>query len=312
MMNILSTLFSISFVFSIFRMTTPLLYGSISSLFAEECGISNIGIEGIMLLSAIISVITSSMFGGSALAGLLVSLVFGALAGFLLGYLVMKLKCDPIIAGISYNLFAAGVSIFLLFLATGEKGNSASLISGTIPNINIPLVKDIPFVGALLSGHNLFTYLILLLLPAVSYIFSDTVWGLHIRSAGEAPEALESVGINVRRVRYSALIASGIFAAAGGAYMSMGYVSLFVGDMVAGRGFIAIAATALGNGKVKNIFLACVLFGIADAVAINPDMQNFIGLPSEMIGTIPYVVTIVALVIYSNRAKSRRMLLKSH
>lgn len=308
-MELLQIIFSVSFLFSMIRVTTPILFGSMSSLVSEHSGIPNIGIEGMMLSSALIGVLASTYFGGNVLIGLLAAAVVGVLLGWLLAYLVIKLKADAIITGVAFNLTAAGGTVFLLYLACGEKGVSSSLQSGVVPAFNIPLIENIPFIGPVISGHNILTYVAFLLVPVLSIFLYKTKLGMHIRAVGENAEALDSVGINVNRVRYIALALLGLLAALGGAYMSMGYVSYFVRDMVAGRGFIAIAAAALGNKRPGATMLACLLFGVADAFANNPATQN-IGIPIEIIGTIPYIVTIVALVIYSyKRLKARKKML---
>lgn len=297
-MKILTVITSISFLFSVIRVTTPILYASMSYLIADFAGISNIGIEGMMLTCALIGVIVSAAFGANALAGFIVAGIVGILLGVLLCFIVMKLKTDPTITGIAFNLTAAGGTVFLLYLAVGEKGISSSLRSGVLPQINIPLIQNIPVIGQIISGHNILTYVAFIMVPILSIFLYRTALGMHIRSCGENPEALQSVGVNVPKTRYLALGLSGLFAALGGAYMSMGYVSYFVKDMTAGRGFIAIAAASLGSNRPGATLLACLLFGVADAFASNPATQNM-GIPTELVSTIPYIVTIVALMIYS-------------
>lgn len=297
-MEILKIFTSTSFMFSIIRMTTPLIYASLSYLVAELSGVSNIGIEGIMLMCALIGVLASALFGTNVVLGLLAAIITGSALGILMCFIIMKLKTDAIITGIAYNLTAAGGSIFLLYLAVGEKGISSSIISGVLPVINIPLIKDLPFIGQILSGHNILTYVAILSVIAIHIFLYKTSLGLHIRGCGENSEALESVGVQVSKVQYSALAISGALAALGGVYMSMGYVSYFVKDMTAGRGFIAIAAAALGANKPIPTVFVCFLFGIADAFAVNPGVQTM-GVPVELISTIPYFVTVVVLVSYS-------------
>lgn len=310
-MNLLKVMISVSFLFSIIRVTTPILYGAMCSLVSELCGVSNIGIEGIMLTSALTAVLFSAYFGGNAWIGLLAAVIIGVLISLLLGYIVMHLKANPIITGIAINLTASGATIFFLYLACGEKGISSSLASGVLPNMTIPILKDIPFIGQILSGHNILTYIGIIAIPLLSFFLYKTRLGLHIRSAGENPAAVASVGVNVIRTRYIALVIGGIFAALGGAFMSMGYVSYFVSDMIAGRGFIAIAASALGKNRPVATLIACLLFGAADAFAINPATQN-IGVPTEIVASIPYIITIVALVMYSSRKVKSKTLLKEN
>lgn len=299
-MSLLSVLISVSFLFSIIRVTTPILFGSMSSMMSEQCGISNIAIEGMMLFSALIGVIASAYTGANVVVGVLAAVAVGILLALLLAFLIIKMKADAMITGVAFNLTASGATVFFLFLACGEKGISSSMISGAVPNINIPLINKIPYLGQVLSGHNLLTYLAFICVPVLSILLFKTTLGMHIRSAGENPDALSSVGVNSIKVQYIAMILSGLFAGLGGAYMSMAYVNYFVKDMVAGRGFIAIAAAALGKNKPVPTMFACILFGIADAFANNPSTQS-LGIPTELVSGIPYVITVIALVIYSYR-----------
>ncbi len=297
-MKVLKIVTSVSFLFSIIRMTTPILYASLSYLIADLVGVANIGIEGMMLTCALAGVLASAALGGNAFFGLCVAILIGGFLGILLCFIVAKLKTDATISGIAFNIAAAGGTVFVLYLAVGEKGISSSLVSGMLPTVSIPALRQVPLIGNILLGHNILTYIAILLVILLALFLRKTSLGLHIRSCGENPEALKSVGIHVSKVQYIALAMSGILAAMGGAYMSMGYVSYFIRDMVAGRGFIAIAAASLGGKKPGFTLLVCVLFGIADAFAVNPETQN-IGIPTELVSTIPYIVTIVVLVIYS-------------
>lgn len=305
-MKILEIVTSVSFLFSIIRVTTPILYASMSYMVSDLAGIANIGIEGMMLTCALIGVVASAAAGGNALLGLIAALVVGAVMGILMCFIVTRLKTDPTITGIAYNLTAAGGTVFLLYLAVGEKGISSSLVSGVLPQVEIPLIRKIPYIGAVVSGHNVLTYVAIILVFVLNVFLYKTSLGLHIRSCGENPEALESVGVRVMKVRYIALAISGMLAAMGGAYMSMGYVSYFVKDMTAGRGFIAIATASLGGNKPIPTLIVCLLFGVADAFAVNPGTQNM-GIPTELVSTIPYIVTVIVLVIYSyKKMKNKR------
>ena len=304
-MNVFRVITSTACLFSIIRVTTPLLYGALSSLMSELSGVSNIGIEGMMLTCALTGVLSSAFFGANAGIGMLCAVVVGIALGLLLCFLSTKLQTDAIITGIAYNLTASGLTVFLLYLAVGEKGISSSLVSGVLPSVEIPLLNIVPFVGEVLSGHNILTYVAILLVILISVFLYKTPLGLHIRGCGESPEALESVGIHVSRVQYIALAFSGALAALGGAYMSMGYVSYFVKDMIAGRGFIAIAAASLGANRPLPTLLVCLLFGAAEALAVNPSIQNM-GVPTELVSTIPYIVTIIVLVMYSCKKMSDR------
>lgn len=304
-MSFLTVLLSVSFVFSIIRVSTPILFGAMSSMMSEHCGVSNIAVEGMMLISALVGVLVSAFTGTNVALGVVAAAATGVVLSLLLAFLIIKMKADALITGVAFNLTASGATVFFLYLACGDKGISTSMVSGGTPNITIPFVEKIPYIGEVLSGHNLLTYLAFVCVPLLAFLLYKTAFGMHVRSAGENPEALESVGVNPVKVKYMAMILSGIFAGLGGAYMSMAYVNYFVKDMVAGRGFIAIAAAALGKNKPVPTMFACLLFGVSYAFANNPMTQNA-GVPTELVSAIPYVITIIALIIYSSRLMRKK------
>lgn len=292
--NLLKAIFSADFIYSVFRLTTPILFAALAAVITDRAGVMNIGLEGIMLCSALAGVVGSA-YTHSAFLGLLCAIIIGSMIGLLMSYCALNLKTDIILTGIAINLFASGGTVFVLYSICQDKGMSTSLASLTMPIIHIPIIKDIPFLS-ILSGHNLMTYLAFLLVAAVSILLYKTPLGLRIRVVGENPSAAESVGIKVRRIQYIALILSGAFAAMGGAYMSMGYMDKFARDMTAGRGFIALAAEALGRGTPVGALAASFIFGIADALANN---LQVLSVPVQFIQMIPYAITILGLVIYS-------------
>ena len=186
--------------------------------------------------------------------------------------------------------------MLLLFTITGEKGTSASLKSFSFPTVNIPLVQDIPVIGKILSGHNLMTYVALLAVVAVWFLLYKMPLGLRIRSVGENPNAASSVGVNVRRTRYIAILLCGALTGLGGMYMSMGYLGMFTREMVAGRGFIALAAAAMGQSTPIGVFLSSMLFAFFDGMS---NTLQLLALPSQFIDMLPYLATIGGLTAYS-------------
>jgi simple sugar transport system permease protein len=294
---LLKSILSPAFGFAILRVMTPLLFPALGVAISNLSGATNIALEGIMLLSAFFGVIVSA-FTGSLLLALLAGVATGVLLGLFLGYFHLKLKADLILAAIALNMLASGMSIFLLFIFTGDKGSTSSLRSLVFPEIHIPLLKSIPVIGEILSGHNILTYCAGLAVILYYIIIFRTPLGLRIRAVGQNPHAAESVGINVNRIKLWALALSGFFGALGGLYLSMGYVSWFSRDMTAGRGFIAIAAATLGGNMPLGTFLSSLLFGLVNAFAIYIASLN---VPSELIQMIPYVVTVIALMIFSLR-----------
>lgn len=299
--NILSTIFSTTFAFSILRITTPILFAALAAVVADRAGVTNIGLEGIMMISALTGVIFSA-WTQSATIGLLFAILLGVLVALMIGFFALKLKTDIILAGIAVNMLGGGGTIFFMYLASGDRGYSANLASKVMPTINIPIIKDIPIIGDILSGHNLLTYLAFFCVFLVWVLLYKTPLGLKIRAVGESAHAADSVGVSVNKISYIALAISGALAGIGGAFMSMGYMSSFNTNMTAGRGFIALAAEAMGRGEPIGTMLSSLLFGFADALANN--MQSF-GLPAELVKMTPYVFTIVGLSIYAARANNK-------
>ncbi|MGB9749561.1 MAG: ABC transporter permease [Caldisericia bacterium] len=299
---LLKSILSPSFGFAILRVMTPILFASIGVAFSALAGSINISLEGTMLISAFFGVIVSA-FTKSLTLGLISGILAGIGLASILAYFHLKLKADIILAAIALNMFASGFTIFLLYIFAKDKGTSSSLKSLVFPSIQIPILKDIPILGEIFSGHNILTYLALLSILIFFIIIFKTPLGLRIRAVGQNPDAASSVGINVNKIKFYALILSGIFGALGGLYLSMGYVSWFARDMTAGRGFIAIAASNLGAHLPLGVFLASILFGILNTIAI---YFASLQVPSEFIQMIPYIATIITLTIYSIQASRKK------
>lgn len=304
--GIINIIFSEAFVFSIFRITTPILFAALAAVVADRAGVTNIGLEGIMMISALTGVIFSA-WTQSAWIGLLCAILLGVLTALMIGFFALKLKTDIILAGIAVNMLGNGGTIFFMYLASGDRGYSANLASKVMPTVNIPVLQNIPVLGNILSGHNILTYFAFICVALVWVLLYKTPMGLQIRAVGESPNAADSVGVSVNRIKYIALGISGALAGMGGAFMSMGYMSSFNTNMTAGRGFIALAAEAMGRGEPIGTMLTSLLFGFADALANN--MQS-LGLPQELVAMTPYVFTVVGLAVYaaSTLKKSRKKL----
>lgn len=295
MNSILQVIFSADFVFSIIRLTTPLLFAGLAAVITDRAGVMNIGLEGIMLSAALAGVIGSA-FTQNAFLGLLCAIIIGIMIALVMAYFSIHLKADIILTGIAVNLLASGGTIFVLYAVAKDKGMSMSLQSLTMPVLHIPLLKDLPLIGKIVSGHNLLTYIALASVLIMYLLLYKTPLGLRIRATGENPHAAESVGIKVKKIKYIALIISGILAGMGGAYMSMGYMDKFAKNMTAGRGFIALAAEALGRGTPVGTMIAALLFGFADALSTNLQVLD---IPVQFVQMMPYIFTIAGLVVYS-------------
>ena len=282
------------FWFAVIRSTTPILLTTLGAMIAARAGARNIALEGTMLTAAFVGV-AASHFTQSAFAGLAFAVLSGIIMSNIIAYFALKLKSNIIISGISLILMASGMTVFGLYLLTGDKGASTSLNSLVLPNINIPIIENIPVVGNILSGHNILTYVALILVLLVWVMFKYTKLGLRIKAVGESPEAAESVGISVNRVKYIALTMSGALAALGGAFLSMGYVTLFSAGMTSGRGYIALATQAMAGSNPVVGLLTSSLFGFTES------MSNYLQgakLPIEFIQMLPYLAIVVIYVIY--------------
>lgn len=284
-----------NFWFMVLRCLTPILFATLATLVANTSGFYFLGIEGCMTVAALFGVLGSG-FTGSLMAGMLCGLASGVLYSLLLGYFVMQLKANTIITGIALNLAAAGGSEFLLYTLTGDKNASNSLNSAAFPTLNIPVLRDIPVVGDVLSGHNILTYASLAAAVLLFIVLKYTSFGIKVRSVGEMPAAAESVGIKVNRVRYQALLISGVLASFGGMYLSMGYINRFTTGMIAGRGYISLATQAMAGGNALIGIVSSFLYAFGNSIAIQ--LQN-LGLDPYLITIIPYFFIIVFYVVFS-------------
>lgn len=301
----ISSLTSPVFYRSLVAVTPPILFAALGCAVAAKASMTNMGMEGIMAITSLVGVLASAFIGGpNPWLGLLVAMVVGGLLGYLVAFFNLKLKVDIILVGISMNLIATGGTAFLLYMVTGDRSTSNSLLSGTLPSIEIPVIKDIPFIGQILSGQNALTYIAFILIFVLSFFLFKTKLGLRIRAVGENANAAESVGISSVKIKTIALIISGVLGGMGGTFMSAAYLSYFQKAGAAGRGFIALAACSLGEANPIPVALVSILFGAFYSLA------NFVvtsGISNYLVNMWPYIVTIISLVIYSiNKEKKER------
>jgi simple sugar transport system permease protein len=296
--QLFDTIFKAEFLFSVIRITAPILFAALGALIAEKAGVINIGLEGIMMISALFGVLFS-YWTQSWLVGVIGALIVGILLGLMMGFFSLKLKTDIILAGIAVNMLGSGGTIFLLYMFTGMRGNTGALVSPNIliPTVNIPLIQDIPVVGEILSGHSILTYVAFIAVYLIWLLLYRTPVGLNIRAVGENANAASSVGVSVLKMKYIAISISGALAGLGGAFMSMYYSQGWNSGMVAGRGFIALAAEAMGRGEPVGTMLSSLLFGLAQA--LRTKVSGLQGVSSYLVSLIPYVVTVLGLVVYA-------------
>lgn len=296
-MEILEIFANPGFWYSLIRSSTPLIFAGMAALISARAGIFNMSIEGTMLMSSFLAVVASWYFQ-SAWIGLFVAMLVGVGMGLFLAYFHLKLEADNILVAIAMNLFATGFTVFLLFLITGDKSNSSALNSLMLPSVNIPFLNSIPFIGQVFNNQNILVYVAFASVFIMHYFLFKTPLGLRIRSVGGNEHAAESVGVYVHKTKYIGLAISGLFGGLAGAFMTLGYMSLFVKGMVAGRGFIAIAAANVGLVAPIPTMFAAILFGFFDNLGNNLQQFNFV---NEFIFMIPYVATIIMFSFSSYR-----------
>ncbi len=285
-----------SFGFSVFRLSTPLIFAALSAAICEKAGLFNMAAESMMLWGALIGVFVSGATH-SALLGFLAAVAAGAVTGMLIWLATVKGKADLMLAQIAINLASSGGTIFLLFALTGEKSNSAVAIKSlSMPKINIPGISAIPVIGKIVSGQNILTYGAFIAAILLSIFIYRSKTGHHIRAVGENPHAAESVGISVPKIYLLAWTIAGALGGIGGAFMSMGYLTSFTKDMVAGRGYIGLCASSMVGGSPIGAMFCALIFGVADAVS---NLFQLTNAPADLVLMMPYIVTILVLVLIS-------------
>jgi simple sugar transport system permease protein len=278
------------------RYATPLVFASIGGLFSERSGVVNIGLEGMMLTGAFFAVWGSDVTGTWQL-GLVIGVVSGGLMGLLHAFFSIQLRADQIVGGTAINFLALGITTYLFFKLYGAQGTPPACPGTrdclhTIPNVDLSFLGD-GFLGDVFGRLNLMIWVAIGLVIATWIVVFKTPIGLRLRSVGEHPRAADTVGINVYAIRYGAVSVSGMLAAAGGAFLSLGFVNSFDDNMTAGRGFIALAALIFGNWRPFGAAAACLLFGFSSA--LSDFLQTYSTSISTLFEALPYVLTLVAV-----------------
>jgi len=278
-------LFSAMFVFA-----TPLTYAALGGMFSERSGVVNIGLEGMMLTGAFFAVLGADKLGNWFL-GILCAVIAGGLMALIHAFVSIHLRADQIVSGTAINFLALGVTGYFFIQVYGEQGTPGSI--SQVPDVNIPGADHAGAIGRVFGHLNLMIWLSFLLLFVSSIVMFRTPIGLRIRSVGEHPRAADTVGISVYGIRYAAVIVSGMLAALGGAYLSIGFVGSFNENMTAGRGFIGLAALIFGNWRPFGAFAAALLFGFSTALAFR--LGQPWGNAAVLFQSLPYVLTLIAV-----------------
>jgi ABC-type uncharacterized transport system permease subunit len=269
---------------------TPLTFAAIGGMFSERSGVVNIGLEGMMLTGAFFAVLGADKLGNWAL-GLLCALIAGGVAALIHAFVSIHLRADQIVSGTAINFLALGVTGYFFIQVYGDQGVPGSI--PRVPTVNLNAIDGIPLIGPVFGHLNLMIWLTFLTLIVSYVVMFRTPIGLRIRSVGEHPRAADTVGISVYKIRYAAVILSGMLAALGGAYLSIGFVGSFNENMTAGRGFIGLAALIFGNWRPFGAFAAALLFGFSTALSFR--LAQPWGNAAVLFQSLPYVLTLIAV-----------------
>jgi general nucleoside transport system permease protein len=280
-----------------FVFATPLTFAAVGGMFSERAGVVNIGLEGMMLAGAFFGILGADKLNSWPL-GLLTAMAAGAGLGLIHAFLSVHMRADQIVGGTGINFLALGVTGYFFIQIYGENGTPGTGIPN-IPDVKLAFLEHIPpdrvgsFLFQAIGQLNLMIWLMFALLIAASVVMFRTSIGLRLRSVGEHPRAADTVGISVYKTRYAAVVLSGMIAALGGAYLSIGYVHSFSENMTAGRGFIGLAALIFGNWRPGGAFGAALLFGFAGGLSTR--LQDYGYSVQVLVQTLPYVLTLIAV-----------------
>jgi simple sugar transport system permease protein len=278
------------------RLATPYLYGAIGEAITELSGVVNLGVDGIMLLSAYAAFFVA-MTTGSLWLGLVAGMIVGLLMGLLMSFISVTLKAEQGISGIGLYMFGLGLSTLLFKTTIG----TVKTIQGFEP-VRIPLLGNIPYLGDILFNQSLLVYGAYLLVPLAWFMLEKTTWGLRLKAVGQTPAAADSLGINVDRTRYVATCIGSLLAGLAGASLSLALVNLFQENLTAGLGFIAVALVYFGGWRPLGIMLGALLFSTVNSFQLWMQVLG-INVPADVMVMLPYLLTIVALAFTVSRVR---------
>ncbi len=294
------SVFTVELLNSGIRLATPILLAALGGAICNKAGILNLALESKMLLGAFIGILAAYLFHNTYL-GVLVAILSGGLLGLLFAFLYHKYEVDLVILAIAFNLIILELTVFVMRILFGNVGSWSDPSIQRLPDYQIPLIKDIPVLGKVLSGYNLIVYASWILVVVIYVVMYKTKFGRHIRAVGENKEAAETVGINARLIQTLALTLSGMLAAMGGAFLSIGHLKLFTRNMSNGRGWTAIAAALFGMNHPVGTAFASLFFGFAEAFSVR--IQNVTDLPPNLVEMIPNFATLFVLIVIALRVK---------
>lgn len=304
----MSEIFSASVIIGILtsgiRLATPYLYAAIGETFSQRSGVLNLGVEGQMLLGAFVSFYVAFTTENLWL-GLLSAMIVGALMGLAMAYVTVNLQAEQGISGIGFYLFGLGMSdlLFKMLLGTVETVKGFSVV-------HVPFLSTIPVIGEIFFQQNILVYFAFLLVPTAWFILNKTTLGLKIRSVGENPDAADSVGVSVAKVRYFTIILGGTLSGLAGASMSIALLNVFQQNMTSGLGFIAVALVYFGAWRAWGVLAGALLFSMVQAIQLRMQIIEGISISPDIAVMLPYILTIIVLVASVSRVRAPAALTK--
>jgi simple sugar transport system permease protein len=284
------------------RLAAPIALAALGGTVTERSGVTNIALEGSMLVGCFFGVVAADR-SHNVWIGLAVALLAGVLLAGLHAYASITLRADQIVSGMALNILALGLTTYLDYQLYGTTGTPADL--PVLPDVQLGFLKGVPYVGDAIGSQNLMVWTMGALVVLLQLFLFRTVIGLRLRAVGEHPRAAETVGINVRRIRYAAVLASGALAALGGAYLSLGVAHSFTDGMTGGRGFIGLAAMIFGRWTPVGALAASLIFGYGNALSTSLQGASIgdVKVPVQLLGTLPYILTILAVAGFVGRSR---------
>jgi simple sugar transport system permease protein len=306
MLDILVQVLSVGFFAAIVRIATPLILATLGELFAERAGVLNLGIEGIMLLSAMTG-FTAAYFSGDLWLGIGAAAATGAAMGLLMGLMTVTLGLSQHVSGLGVTLLCTGLAFYLYRLIFGEPSQPPNI--EPFKPLPIPVLADIPVLGPILFNQFALSYIAFAAVAIAAFVLSRTPWGLALRTVGENPRAADAAGVNVAFMRYQALLLSGALMGVAGAYLAMAQFNAFTFGVISGRGWVCIALVVFGQWRPWRSALGALLFALIDALQLRLQATGAIHVPYQLFLMMPFVLTIVAMAAVSRNARAPAALL---
>jgi simple sugar transport system permease protein len=304
MEDILTATFWIGILASGIRLATPYLYAAIGETLGQRSGVLNLGVEGQMLMGAFTAFYVTLQTGNLWLA-MLAAAAVGAAMGLAMAFVSIDLQAEQGISGIGFYLFGLGMSTLLFQMLVG----TVETVSGFQP-IDIPWLSNLPVIGEIFFQQNILVYIAFALVPIAQFVLQKTTLGLKIRAVGENPEAADSLGVSVRLVRYITVTLGGLLSGVAGASMSIGLLNVFQQNMTSGLGFIAVALVYFGGWQPYRVMMGALLFSMINALQLRLQLIPAWPVPSDVMVMMPYIVTIIVLVLTVQRVRPPSALTK--